>query len=149
MYGNVDAALLYFIRFTKYATDANGLGLIQSESDPCVFYRRNEKNETDLIIIVYVDDCMLMGTQAVVNEMKLKLKQEFGVVEDGQLKKLLGVRYDWKRDNEDKPYIVMSMNDKAQEIIRAYEKQRGEHPESTVLLERQEQYLKSMKERSQ
>ena len=29
MYGNVDAALLYFIRFTKFATDKEGLGLTQ------------------------------------------------------------------------------------------------------------------------
>ena len=40
MYGNVDAALLYFIRFTDYATDKDGLNLNQSKSDPCVFFRR-------------------------------------------------------------------------------------------------------------
>ena len=32
MYGNVDAALLYFIRFTDFATDVNGLNLVQSKS---------------------------------------------------------------------------------------------------------------------
>ena len=56
------------------------------------------------------------------------MKTEFGTVEDGQLKKLLGVRYDWKRTDEGEPYIVMSMNDKAKEIIQAYEQATGRTP---------------------
>ena len=34
MYGNVDAALLYFIRFTEYASSPEGLNLTQSKADP-------------------------------------------------------------------------------------------------------------------
>ena len=41
MYGNVDAALLYYIRCTDYATKKNGLDMIQSLADPCVFYKKD------------------------------------------------------------------------------------------------------------
>ena len=93
MYGNVDAALLYFIRFTEYATDPEGLNLIQSKSDPCVFYKQDEKGLTQGVVVIYVDNCVISGVQSFIDETKQKLKAEFGVVEDGKLSKLLGVRY--------------------------------------------------------
>jgi hypothetical protein len=48
MYGNVDAALLYFMRFTTFAINKDGLGMTQSESDPCVFFRRDKEGEMTL-----------------------------------------------------------------------------------------------------
>ena len=38
MYGNVDAALLYFIRFKEYAKSKDRLNLTQSKTDPCLFF---------------------------------------------------------------------------------------------------------------
>ena len=64
----------------------------------------------------------IMGKSADVDEMKRKLKMEFGTVEDGQLRKLLGIRYKWMRTIEGRPYVVMSMDDKGANIVRAYEK---------------------------
>ena len=95
MYGNVDAALLYFIRFKEFAIKSNGLNLQQSKSDPCLFYRKNKDGRTIGVIVVYVDDCVIAGENHFITEMKDKLKDEFGVVEDGKLRKLLGVRYQW------------------------------------------------------
>ena len=43
MYGNVDAALLYFVRFRDFATSPEGLNIVQSKSDPCLFYKRSDK----------------------------------------------------------------------------------------------------------
>ena len=48
MYGNVDSALLYFVRFTDYATSNRGLGLQQSKTDPCIFLR-NHLREKQLV----------------------------------------------------------------------------------------------------
>ena len=73
----------------------------------------------------------MAGRKEFIAEMKEKLKKEFGVVEDGQLRKLLGVRYEWKdRHDKEKARVIMSMNDKAEEIIRAYEKVIGETPKT-------------------
>ena len=55
-----------------------------------------------------------------VNEIKSKLKQEFGVVEDGKLRKVLGVRYEWGRNDNGEPFATLSMADKAQTIIDNY-----------------------------
>ena len=126
MYGNVDAALLYFIRFTTFATSEEGLGLEQSKTDPCIFFKRNERGQTIGIIIIYVDDCLIAGDETFITNMKYKLKQEFGTVEDGQLRKLLGVRYKWEYlDDPDKAKVTLNMDDKADDIIQAYEKSTG------------------------
>ena len=129
MYGNVDAALLYFLRFTEYATDEKGLNLTQSQRDPCLFYKRNTERITEGVIVIYVDDCVIAGKQNFINEMKQKLKQEFGVVEDGQLRKLLGVRYKWyDLEDHNKARVILNMEDKANEVIEAYEKSTGITP---------------------
>ena len=46
IYGNVDAALLHFIRFRGYAISSSGLRAEQSMSDPCLFFRENEIGRT-------------------------------------------------------------------------------------------------------
>ena len=126
MYGNVDSALLYFGRFTEYATDENGLNLEQSLRDPCVFYKKNEAGRITAIVVVYVDDCLIAGETDAIQQIKTDLKREFGVVEDGQLRKLLGVRYRWETNEDDTPIVILNMEDKANEIIKAYEDARGE-----------------------
>ena len=61
MYGNIDAALLYFGSFTEYTTDENGSYLVQSLSDPCVFFKNFEIGRTLAIVVVYVNDCVITG----------------------------------------------------------------------------------------
>lgn len=129
MYGNVDAALLYFIRFKEFATRKQELAIEQSKSDPCLFYRKNEVGKTMGVIVVYVDDCLIAGEKSFINEMKTKLKGGFGVVIDGKLRKLRGVRYEWKDLNDpEKARVILSMNDKANEVIQSYEKATGHTP---------------------
>ena len=126
MYGNVDAALSYFTKFKEYALDINGLNLRQSKADPCLFYEKTDDEVLIGVIVVYVDDCILAGEKDFITRMKIKLKEEFGVVEDGQLRKLLGVRYEWKDvEDECNARVVLSMNDKGEEIVRNYEKATG------------------------
>ena len=61
--------------------------------------------------------------------MKATIKEEFGVVEDGQLRKLLGVRYSWDDvDDPDNARVTLSMGDKADEIVKAFEKATGRTP---------------------
>ena len=129
MYGNVNSALMYFIRFKNFATSEEGLKLKQSKADPCLFFEVGPDGNINGVIVVYVDDCLLAGPQEFVDRMKNKLKKEFGVVEDGQLRKLLGVRYKWDDvDDAEKARVTLSMGDKADEIIKAYEKATGRTP---------------------
>ena len=129
MYGNVDAALLYFTRFKEFATSKDGLAIDQSKSDPCLFFRKNELGRTLGVIVVYVDDCVIAGEKEFIDEMKMKLKSEFGVVEDGKLRKLLGVRYEWRDVTDpEKARVILNMDDKAAEIVSSYEKATGLTP---------------------
>ena len=131
MYGNVDAALLYFVRFTDYATSPDGLDLQQSKSDPCLFFKKDNEGKTLGVIVIYVDDCLIAGEDDFISDMKTKLKSEFGVVEDGQLRKLLGVRYQWDDlECPTKARVTLNMDDKAKEIIQAYQKATGKTPKS-------------------
>ena len=122
MYGCVDAALQYHIRFADYVTNKDGMNYTQSEVDPCVFYRKDENGKLKGIIIAYVDDCICCGTREEIKYQKEMIRKEFGIVEDGRLRKLLGIKYKWEKDVKGERYITMSMNDKAEEIVNAYEK---------------------------
>ena len=131
MYGNVDSALMNFVRFKDYATSKNGLNLKQSLTDPCLFYEKDEEGILKGVIVVYIDDCLIAGKGEFIQRMKEKLKQEFGVVEDGRLRKLLGVQYEWlDMDSDTDARVVLSMEDKAVEIVHAFNKARGYIPKN-------------------
>ena len=49
--GYVDAILLWFVRFYKYAVITKGLGLKQSKVNLCVFFRRYEKSKNKIMVI--------------------------------------------------------------------------------------------------
>ena len=65
-----------------------------------------------------------------VDKMKKKLRKLLGIVEDGQLRKLLGVQYEWKLFQLGEICVIMSMKDKTEEIIKQYEKYTGKTPKN-------------------
>ena len=79
--------------FYDYAVSPKDLGLKQSKVDPCVFFRKCEKSKPEIIVIFYAEDCCIMGKPEHVDKMKNKLRKDFGIVQDGQLSKLLVVQY--------------------------------------------------------
>ena len=52
-----------------------------------------------------------------VNKMKNKLCEEFGIVKDSQLRKILGVRYEWKIFYLGEIYAVMSMKKSQKKLL--------------------------------
>ena len=54
VYGNVDTAMLWMKQFTKTVTENVKFNLLQSKTDPCMFFRI-EHDEAVLIVIVYVE----------------------------------------------------------------------------------------------
>ena len=73
-------------------------------------------------MIFYVAYCYILVKPEHVKERKKKPHKYFRIVEDGQFKELLGVRYQWKLFYFGDTYVVMSMNENAEEIIEQYEK---------------------------
>lgn len=100
MYGNVDAALRFFRTLKEHLTVH--IGMINSRSDPCVFYLKDENGETKLIVASHVDDCIMVGPKDVIEQFKIDVKTRFNITELGVLKKHLGMWYEWKEGNGEK-----------------------------------------------
>jgi len=99
--GNVDTALMFFQEYKKYLM--NVMEMRQSRADPCIFYKNNEKGETILIAMVYVDDTILVGEKEEVSWFKNTLGERFKYTLQGGIKKHLGINYELKRDKNGNP----------------------------------------------
>ena len=62
MYGQVDAALQFFMRFIKYLESEKCHGVIQSKADPFNFYKKDKDGFSLVVIAITVDDCLIRGT---------------------------------------------------------------------------------------
>jgi len=58
MYGNVDATLHVFDKYSGILKD--DLGIKQSDSDPCIFLKRDMNRKLVIVISMYVDDSLLV-----------------------------------------------------------------------------------------
>jgi hypothetical protein len=113
MYGLVQSPREYFM---LYCAELRKLGLIQSAADPCVWFKV-VNGETVLIIVVYVDDCILAGPQEEINWFKKEIKKRFNITEMGPIQKHLGVWYERKSDEAGEFYEVR-MDEYKDEIVK-------------------------------
>ena len=116
MYGNVDAALRFFIRFTQYLTSEK-VGLIQSKVDPCVFFKKDTNGDSMLIAVVTVDDCVVGGKPDDIKALMDLVEEEFNITRDEVIKKHLGVDYLWERDGDGNMSVRLTMVKKANDIV--------------------------------
>jgi len=73
------------------------MGMTRCRVDSCVFVMK-EAGKTVMVSFIHVDDSMLCGKQEAINVFKEKVKERFNIKELGQLKKHLGIWYEWKMD---------------------------------------------------
>jgi hypothetical protein len=119
MYGNVDAALRFFRTLKEHLT--KNVGMKNSQSDPCVFYLKDDNGETKLIVASHVDDCIMAGPKDAIEQFKMDVKKRFNITDLGLLKKHLGIWYDWKEEENGEKYIVATMPKLVGEIIESFE----------------------------
>jgi len=62
MYGNVDSALRFFIIFIQ-CLQSQAIGMIQSQADPCVMYKKDDNGMPRVVAAITVDDCLLGGNE--------------------------------------------------------------------------------------
>lgn len=76
--------------YRKLHNYLSSIGLKRTETDPCVYV--DIINESDLVIIVYVDD-LLIGSRDInkLNERKKKLQQKFKMNDLGPISSILGI----------------------------------------------------------
>ena len=118
MYGNVDAALRFFIEFVKVLKK---VGMKQCLADPCVFYMRDESDGPKLIAVMTVDDCLLAGKPVDMKWLQDEVAKYFKITREMVVKKHLGIDYEWKRDSKGEIYVQCTMEKKANAIVARLE----------------------------
>ena len=119
MYGNVDAAIKFFKLLSKWMVES--MGMKQSQADPCVFYKLDEKDELMLMVSVTVDDCAVTGLESDIDWFMTELQKRFKITNGGLLKKHLGVDYEWGIQSDGKAFCKATMDKKVKETVRKYE----------------------------
>ena len=68
------------------------LGFLRCEGDQAVFYRRCEKTNVLIIVLVHVDDCSIVGkTKALIAQFKVKIAKFVDITDMGNLHWILGI----------------------------------------------------------
>lgn len=85
IYGLVQAALCWYNKIANTLVD--NMSYIRSKTDPCLFYRKNKKCES--VVLLYVDDSAVLGVRDAVQDTYEQLKNHYTVtIED--MKEYLG-----------------------------------------------------------
>ena len=90
----------------KLKTDFEDRGFVESLSDPCVFISK------EMIILVYVDDCILISQKAfVIQKFISSLKagtEDFVFTEEGTMNSYLGIDISSLPDKKGSPCLNLS-----------------------------------------
>ncbi len=124
VYGIFQAPRCWSKTFTRTMIDK---GLEQSDADPCLFIlRENENKDSPVIglVVNYVDDGIIAGTNKVIELIKSKISSVFTISDLGPLKKHLGMNYTWKSDKVGE-YWEVQMQKFWNDLISDYEKATG------------------------
>ena len=77
MCGNVYAALLWLRLIEKYLV--NECNLKWSRADSCIFFRKDEKGELEIVMSVHTDDIFMAGKPETLKIIKEKIKNKFNI----------------------------------------------------------------------
>jgi Reverse transcriptase (RNA-dependent DNA polymerase)/Zinc knuckle len=121
LYGLVQSPRAWIKHFTAALLQCD---LKQCLSEPCVLYQRDGE-VVKLLVVIYCDDCIIAGHKNDVARLKQQIALKFAISDLGKLKKHLGVTYKFGEDDNG-PFLLASMNEFVDEIIRDCETCCGE-----------------------
>jgi len=120
MYGQVDAALRFFIKFTGHLESAD-CNMKQSKANLYIFYKKNDENFSLVVSAVTVDDCLIGGKPDDTLIFMKDVEKKFNIVKEDYVGKHLGVTYDFVRDDDGDMCALCLMEKKVQDIVDTYE----------------------------
>jgi hypothetical protein len=91
IYGLKQASRIWNELFTE---EIKGLGYIQSAADPCIFIKYDNNGNPIAFIGIFVDDCIVIGGEIQINEVRTSLMKLFKMHDLGPLKFALGIKFD-------------------------------------------------------
>ena len=115
LYGLVQAGRAWWLKFVSALVSVR---FERGEVDPCLIYRKNEYGI--LILILYVDDCLLTGDTLAIESRINNIKKMFYVTVIKMVKEYLGCRIDTSRKGEimvHQPHIYKHLKDKFQDVL--------------------------------
>ena len=119
MYGLVQSPRSFFKTLTGFMKT---FGMEQSIVDPCLWFKRNqESGEVELLLAIYVDDCVVCGTREMIEWWKLQIQNRFSISDLGPITKHIGVWYE-KGEDAHGPYYNLTMDSYCKDFIESTEK---------------------------
>ena len=88
-------------------------------------YFKNDDGFLLVVASVTVDDCLLGGKPKDLKEIMDKVEKEFKITKEDEVKRHLGIDYDWKRDENGEIFLEATMEKKAADIVATYENHIG------------------------
>ena len=91
MHGNMDRALLWLILLDKSLV--NEYNLKRSKADSCIFYKKYDNGELELVMSVHVDNVFMEGNPETLDKIKEKIKLYFNIQRSSKLNRFLILYY--------------------------------------------------------
>ena len=110
LYGTKQGGNIWHKRFKSHLT--NMVGLIEHESDPCLFTSIDESNQINSISSIYVDDAIIGGPDEIVKDIIAKIAAEFSIKDLGIAKHVVGIQVEQQPEG-----TLLSQAEYVQEIL--------------------------------
>jgi hypothetical protein len=123
MYGNIDSPLLWMKTFSKFLIDI--LQMSQSDTEPCIFFKKDQRDRVMLILALYVDDTLCAGSRKWMDWAYRMIESRYTIEKLGKLKKHLGVWWEWRTDENGEIYLIATMPKMVKEIEDKFEAATG------------------------
>ena len=104
--------------YQKLVDIMSKLGFERCEGDQAVFYRRSERVDVLIVVLVHVDDCMNVGkSQALIDRFKVEITKSIDITDMGSLHWILGIKV--RRIHEERK-ILLSQKSYIDSILQHY-----------------------------
>ena len=98
----------------KFVSTMKTFGFKVSEAEPCLLFKRQENGEC--FVVVYVDDCLVMGNEHMVKHTIERIKEVFKIKEKGNLEDYLGCEVLFNRRKTQawigQPHLIKNLEEK-------------------------------------
>ena len=91
LYGLFQAARVWLRTLIRFLV--THCGFIQSRADPCLLVKLDENRKLVVVLIIYVDDCLIVGKLHDVAFAISQIKRRFNIKELGSLKEYVGASF--------------------------------------------------------
>lgn len=106
LYGLKQSPRQWYIRFDNYVSF---IGFVRSVFDHCLYFKRNDKNDVIVYLLLYIDDMLLVGHKiSDMNDIKKALSVEFKMKDLGHARRILGMN---NKRNRSQQSILLTQSD--------------------------------------